>query len=656
MLFDASYVLALPWPVQAIAALLLILLLAFLGLFLIPAIFFRMKIARLLSRLEQMRGTNDTDPTNAFADDKTLRHLWQEYKDTLHEQTRIGPTGGRERVAFRSTVPAETFFSPQALVDSRLRTEFFKHLPGIFTGLGIIGTFFGLLDGLAAFDTKQAQDSLKPLLLGVSHAFVVSATAIGLAMLITLIEKWTIAGLYRKAEALAFLLDSMFESGAGEEYLARLVNASESSASQTKILKDSLVSDLKTVLSELTERQIRANATGNQQLGSQIAQSLQSGLKDPLDRITQAVSQMGGDHSAAIGRVLTDAVSALTQRIQELFGGQIAGINQLQQQAVSALQAAVTKLEQMVSSVDSAGERATDAMTAKLTEALGAMEARQQVMNGQMAEFVEQIRNLVRDSQSETNRKLQETLSELGGTVTTMVTSLKEQAAQASHAHAERETRITDNTTHAITSLGGQVEAMLSKVTEVSGEIRSSVDAMRTVTTDVVNRMNSGAETLYVAASDFAKAGQGVAGVFTQATSVADRLSQAAGAVTTAARTLEAVVADYKVARETLASMFTQFESTVAAAKREAAITEDILSRIESATAKLTEAEREAEVYLERVSGVLGEAHQEFAENMRKTLGEANRQFYEQLTSATALLREGIQELDATLSEATVKR
>ena len=34
------------------------------------------------------------------------------------------------------------------MVDAPLRTEFYKHLPGILTGLGIIGTFSGLIIGL----------------------------------------------------------------------------------------------------------------------------------------------------------------------------------------------------------------------------------------------------------------------------------------------------------------------------------------------------------------------------------------------------------------------------------------------------------------------------------------------------------------------------
>lgn len=48
----------------------------------------------------------------------------------------------------RSTVPAEAIFSPQSLVDARLHVEFFKHLPGI------IGTFYGLINGIQHFDSS----------------------------------------------------------------------------------------------------------------------------------------------------------------------------------------------------------------------------------------------------------------------------------------------------------------------------------------------------------------------------------------------------------------------------------------------------------------------------------------------------------------------
>ena len=75
-----------------------------------------------------------------------------------------------------------------------------------------------------------------------------------------------VAGLHKKAEAITFEIDSMFEFGAGEEYLARLVTASEDTSEQSKILKDALISDLAQILS-LSEQQIQAQARGNQELG-----------------------------------------------------------------------------------------------------------------------------------------------------------------------------------------------------------------------------------------------------------------------------------------------------------------------------------------------------------------------------------------------------
>lgn len=202
---------------------------------------------------------------------------------------------------------AEVFFGDTVVIDSRLRTEFFKHLPGILTGLGIIGTFLGLI-GLQAFQVSDnaavVRKSLEVLLHGVFEAFIVSATAIALAMVITFIEKWLVASLYKKNEELCFLIDSMFEAGAGEEYLARLVKASEESADQSKILKDALVKELDAVLSRLTEQQISASASGNLQLGQHIVNSFTEGLKEPLEQVAGAVQASSRDQGDAVTKLL----------------------------------------------------------------------------------------------------------------------------------------------------------------------------------------------------------------------------------------------------------------------------------------------------------------------------------------------------------------
>lgn len=321
-------------PIHAviIAILIAILSLLFIGKYLIPALLLLFRLWRLQKSLKEFRQSNQLgDPTDLFNRGRVLNHLWAEYKETLHKQFNLNPqTGTEELTAVRSTVSANTFFSSNVLVDSSLHAEFFKHLPGILTGMGIIGTFLGLIQGLRAFhiseNTQVVHQSLNSLLAGVYEAFLVSGTAIGLAMLITVIEKWLLSWLYRQVEELCFLIDSLYESGVGEEYLARLVKASEASASQANIIKDALVDDLKKILSEVTHQQIQSTLNSQQLLGEQFKESIQTGISQPLQEIAGRLDQEREKTGRDLSSALDDVFTAFTQRLQDLFGGQTAGI------------------------------------------------------------------------------------------------------------------------------------------------------------------------------------------------------------------------------------------------------------------------------------------------------------------------------------------
>jgi len=265
-------------------------------------------------------------------------------------------------------------------------------------------------------------------------------------------------------EDITFELDGMFESGAGEEYLARLVKASEDAADQSKILKDALVTDLERILSNLTDQQIQAQTHGSQELAKQFVESLTVGLQGPLERIAESFQNTSQGNSEAVTKLLTDVLAGFGQRLEELFGGQITGINQLQQQTIQALQAAVVKLDQMASSVEAAGTKTSEAMGQRLADAITSMESRQNLMNERMAEFVEQLRSLVRDSQTETNHKLQTTLAEIGEAVRQQISALKEQGDQASASHSEREGRIAVQTQEMLRQLSSQVDAVVGSL------------------------------------------------------------------------------------------------------------------------------------------------------------------------------------------------
>jgi ABC-type transporter Mla subunit MlaD len=627
----------LPWYVQTASASLVVLLLSFLAFFLVPAL----SVGRQLRRvLKQAAGVEkNSDLGTIFGPYPRLNHSWTEFRETLHQERVHNPkTGAMEVVALRATVSAANFFTEDAVVNTPVRAEFFKHLPGIFTGIGIIGTFTGLLVHLQAFhvteDAITVRQSLEQLLNGVHEAFIVSALAILLAMLVTLVEKLLLVRLYAKVERLTQLIDERYAAGVGEEYLSRLVGAAEESASQSKILKDSLVGDLKTILTELSERQIAAFGQSQAQLGAHIGESVATQLKGPLERLAAVSESVRGDQGAAVQQLVADLLAQFSAKLEGLFGTQITGIQSMQQQTIEALRVAVEQLQKMSNTVEGAGQKAADTLLERLDETLHKLDQRQLIMSEEMRKFVHEIRTLVGQSQSESHAQLQKLLGDLAQQTTALIGDLTHRSGAA------------------VGAMGTQVQDLSGKVGDAVGQMSNAIGRLESVVTDAITRMNSGAEMLALASEDFARAGQGVNGVLTQAQGLTGQLTQSAASLTAASASLETLLADYRATRDSVGQMLTTVKATVEAAKREASLTVDVLQRLDGSASRLAVAQKAADDYLDSVTQVLARAHQSFADSVSRTLNAGNKEFHDAMSSATKMLRETITELDSVLANA----
>lgn len=665
-----------PTPVLATGAVLAFLIVVFLTVFLGPGILHWLRLRSIQKDIQRFEsGNSASEFKRAFARDRRLAHLWKEYQDSLHVQHEERD-GLLTVIATRATAPAELYFNNQFVVDSRLRTEFFKHLPGLFTGIGIIGTFSGLIEGLRQFQVSEnaatVRDSLQSLMHLVGEAFLVSAAAIGAAMVVTFIEKLLLASLYRRTEEIAHDIDARFDSGAGEEYLSRLVRASEDSASQSKILKDALVKELGELLRELTsaqisaskdaqlqlvdrltqtsKEQVEASREDNKALGSTIAESIQQSLQGPLQDIASTVKAASGDQSATAARMLQDVMASFSQRLNDLFGGQISGLSDLNQQTAKSIQDAVGTLQTLVANIEESSRRSTDTMAERMAQAIEKMEARQEAMNAQSAAFIEQIRQLVASSQSETNTKLQATLETIGTQVSGMLATLNDSQAAVFESNRAREQVMADRTTSAVNSMSESVEAAIKEIGVASTQMAQNVAVLTQTTSASVDKMNAGAEQLGAASRNFAAAGERVTGVLGQAASVTAKLAETSGALTAGASTLQDLLRDYRVQRDAVGQLVAELRETVELARKEASLTTDILARIESSATRLGTAQKQADEYLEGVSRVLGEAHTTFATEVRRTLEKANTEFHNKLGAAVGLLSSGVQELEVTLA------
>lgn len=644
-----------------------------------------------------------------------LQHCWDEYRDTLHGQKQANAMGVMEVRRWRATSMASAFFTDQGLIEAPLRTEFYKHLPGILTGLGIIGTFSGLIVGLQGFkvsdDANVVRGSLETLIVSVGGAFVVSAGAIALAMLVTTIEKAIINSRFTELERLCSLIDSLFDAGAGEEYLQRLVEASETSATQAMQMKESLVTDLKQVLSELTQQQIATMTSTSQQLGQSITNSLTEGLTDPLARISHAVQQVGNSQGEAVNKLLTDVLGNFTQQMQSMFGSQMSGMSDMLVQTANTIKSASQQFEQLAGQIQQAGSGAADAMAKRIDESLQQMHARQTEANDQMRAFIDQLKesvsrgqaetaelnmNVMRElgdstnalvkglrsqveaaqetnkaqqlatserlnqfleqmeakaaqSQSESAAATQRFVSQLNESASGAVRDLQEQTQRAQEEHARRQSEMTETSRALMETQSEQISRLANAVQQASVAMESSVERLQSRAQASIDSLGQGAEKLYSASNRLGENLDLMKVNSDRLNDMADKLTGSAATLGSALTATQQVLNDQRNVRDAFATLVHDLRETIELAKREASVSSNLVDSLQAASQRLTEAQRTADTYLQGVTDVLGEAHSAFAQQVMATLREGNKAFHEELAQATGLLRGAIQELGDVL-------
>lgn len=650
------------WYMWIVGILLLGIAAGFLAKFVIPALQLGRELSATLAALQNIKAHAQdrcVEPAVIAAQamrGEPLAHLWREYAETLHPQ----PDAQRSSIRWRATALAESFITEQALVDTPLKSEYYKHLPGILTGLGIIGTFTGLIVGLMQFDVSldpgQAQAQLRNLINAVGHAFFASAIAISLAMLFTWIEKSLVTARYRQVEDIRQLIDGMFSVGAGEEYLERLVTSSEDSRVQAGQLKNELFLQLRETLCEVSDRQIAASDRQSKQISIDLGNLIRDSLGGPIADIAQAARLAGANQGEAVNHVINEVLVNFATQMQGMFGGQMQAMNDMFRQTTDAMQGTTRQLEQVTAQTAAASRTSLTSLSGSLEQTLAVMESRQQDMHEQMSRFFTQVQALVSEAQTDSNRKLQETLSTLGGQAQNMIAQLQQQASAASASQERHAERVSLQTSEVVSSLSGQLDRVLSQSTEASRSMQLTIEGLAQTTDSAITRMNSGADTLFIAANEFAKAGQGISETMHTSLQAANLLGAAAQALSAAADSTREMLGDYHQTSAAFALMVSDLKLTIANAKRDASMSAELVDKLQASAAQLSAAQRLTDDYLSGISEVLGKAHLSFAENIERTLRESNRQFQRELSLAVGLLSGAIQDLGDSLDELPVRR
>lgn len=643
--------------------------------------------------------------------DTPLQNGWKEYDESLHPQYE-NRDGELVLCSSRATVPSSFYLTQQNIVDTRLKTEFFKHLPGILTGVGIIGTFGGLLLGLSAFDTSdpaKIQDSVILLLQAVRDAFIASAAAILAAMVVTVMEKSRLRESYALLEKLTEEIDQLFQGGVGEEYLAALVQNSEESAKQTRMLKDSLVNDLREMLQNLVDSQIRENLklaealatsyqSASESMASSVSLSIENSFREPLDKIAASVQNASGEQSNMVGNLLQEVLVAFMSKLEGTFGQQFHGMQEMMGQSVAAMQQMQAGFNQLVADMRTASESSGQAiqeqlgrtlqdmqqgqaamqvamqdMLAQMQQAVSGMgdqgeaaglrmaeqleklfsqsEIRQQAMAEELQRFVSAMKENVGKGQQDIMDGIASSVDRMETQLDAMLSNFAQNREAMDKGALQAQHQLQQGTQQTVREMGSQVEQLLQALQQEREAGSLQVQQIGEQTEKALAGMKEGADRMRVAAERFEHASTAAASLSSAAGDASRAITGSCDGMSQATRELATQVAEYRSHREIVQKTLATLESIVASSKLEADARQKLAQDYRQLTDRIEQCNAEAASYLQRVNEVLTTSFTSFGSSMEGHVRKSMANMETELEKAIGLLAGGVNNLYENIEE-----
>jgi hypothetical protein len=321
--------------------------------------------------------------------------------------------------AIHNTEQSASFFTDEGCEHSigfqriSIRLPMLRSLPGIATGLGLLGTFIGISAGLGHLDTSAIENlqagAIAHVIKSLSTAFWTSIAGVFCALLINFASQLVQDGLLTNLHKFRERLDRAVPLLTPESILERI---DSNSADQVHILKELLEEskesrdNLQTIANDLAD-----------QMGEQFNTALGTHLAPQLAKITEIVSTQVSETSAtaseSVRRFTDEAMQQFTSSLQSSFQEMSSQVNgaserfedvsrsfgEIMQTSVQSAQAHREMLEQGKQTVEASLQsfgQAKDHMqdltqfSDRLSAALDALVERQSAsmeLNGRQAEI-----------------------------------------------------------------------------------------------------------------------------------------------------------------------------------------------------------------------------------------------------------------------------
>ncbi len=405
----------------------------------------------VISVINKYKGTqvSSSNTFQAFSNDMKgnalVGKMWNTYEKTLIHIEK------EEDTSLYSTEDSELYFTSESLAPD-INIGYWKNLPGVFTGLGILGTFIGLTIGLGGINTtstSELQKGIVILLGGMTSAFATSIAGIIIALAYGVIYSQIISRFDIKVNYLTETFDSFFPRKRSEQILADSLKEIREQTSEIKMMGtdiaeefsksidqapvfsklENAIAQMSSSLDHLNGSIDKLNTSGVNEIAGSLDKNIGKQLKDFADTLTNLQIEMEGtfEKSTAANQQSVDALRKVIEEMKSSNKDFNASLKDMMQQisnmnkdltanSQSTIGSAVDNVQNVMSDMTNQTDKQMKSITAAMESMKNSIDEMLQKINSQMGQHEESITTIMNalKEAAVTNRTI---LNEAGNTV-----------------------------------------------------------------------------------------------------------------------------------------------------------------------------------------------------------------------------------------------
>jgi methyl-accepting chemotaxis protein len=410
---------------------------------------------------------------------------WKEFVETLIEPD---PDSNDP---IRNAHEVSRYLNDSTIISPKVPFDFYRSVPNLLTGFGILGTFIGLATGVGAASSGLSSNdpgvitaSLQRLLGGASLAFLTSIVGISSSMVFVFFERRESRRLYLALAGWVKSIELCIRRVTSEEVALKQLKQLRSAAGSLERFNTELIFTLQDALEErITDR-----------------------LLPQLDRLLGALDGLRHDRSSEAGQMIEHALNRFTEAMKEQTGSQfddmasiVGDLNRTLKDSVDGMARSQRDIQSALDSVVKTVTKAMDSGANSMTEAL---QRSLEDVTRQIAEASAGLAHKLRSSSATATEEMQKAVATVTDDLmkTAVQAALQitgslhgmEKAAESLSQSTQQSGRMLDD----MTGFVDQINSLRRTIDSAHRGIKDSAEPIRGATRDIRVSSDRTADTL----------------------------------------------------------------------------------------------------------------------------------------------------------------